>query len=950
MRTFRLPSALPAFGLLFLANTVFSQSVSNPSCSLQQPVFAATAPNIFDDRQEQDLGDALAEFFEADMRIAPPAPDDKLTKIGEKLVATLPPTGIHYRFRIYDSGEVNGFSVAGGRVYISRKLIVTIKNEDELAGVLAHELGHLSTHQTAIEMTYLLKVRLGITKVGDRADIFAKVHQLLIAPAKDNEAEEKEEKDQLVADRVALYAMVRAGYAPESFASYLNQSMENKGKTGNWLTDVFGLTREESRRYREALKLISELPPDCRGKQPSASEAFLAWQKRIVEERVQLVAQGDTGDQPLKLQGPLRPSPWRIRFSPDGQYVLMQDEGNITVADAQRQKFLFRIDAPDVHAAKFTPDSKNIVFNDDNLRVEMWDVGTGQRTSVKELVVYDGCSQSLLSADGRTLACVKVDLEHEPPRIGLRLFDVASGSVIYDKPTFFELNALASFASLWSFYVDALAGIDMVTMLDSPDGRYLLVSVGNDSLAYDFQLRQQVALGGKLKGLSQSRMSFVGSDRFYVVDREAEKGLFPAKVLSFPDGRLLGDSKIGDQTLESTTRGPNLVVSPLKDYAVAVFDPTAGKILVGWPFPGIDVWDDQVATENATGSLLLSRIGSHVSSQISLPLGPLPSVRAAAFSPDGRYLVVSLRNRSQEWDLTTGTEVRIIRPIQSLWIDDNDRLIGQFPKYVSKDAADLEFSLASGEAKPLGAFEDKDGQFRNLKYSYKPMGKGNGSNQHVTLEIKNMETGAVLWSRDYPHERPVCWPADGDRMVLGWDLSSDSAKSELKGSVRLQDEAASLKNHKKGLLIETVVAETGAPLQQVVLPEVDLTKGFNDERFARISGDYVLVRGEADNTVIYRLNTGEKVGEFFGSTVASDSGLGLIAAVNREDEILLVDETTGKELRRFNLGSPVRLARIITKDKMLLVLTADQTVHRISVAKDATPVPPQSTLPLHPAS
>ena len=76
------------------------------------------------------------------MRIAPPADDDELTRIGEKLLATLPPTGIHYRFRIYDSGEVNAFSVAGGRVYVSRKLIAAVKNEDELAGVLAHELGH----------------------------------------------------------------------------------------------------------------------------------------------------------------------------------------------------------------------------------------------------------------------------------------------------------------------------------------------------------------------------------------------------------------------------------------------------------------------------------------------------------------------------------------------------------------------------------------------------------------------------------------------------------------------------------------------------------------------------------------------------------------------------------------------------------------------------------------
>ena len=39
-----------------------------------------------------------------------------------KLLAQLPPTRIHYRFRMYDADEFNGFSLAGGYIYLSRKL------------------------------------------------------------------------------------------------------------------------------------------------------------------------------------------------------------------------------------------------------------------------------------------------------------------------------------------------------------------------------------------------------------------------------------------------------------------------------------------------------------------------------------------------------------------------------------------------------------------------------------------------------------------------------------------------------------------------------------------------------------------------------------------------------------------------------------------------------------
>jgi hypothetical protein len=119
-----------------------------------------------------------------------------------------------------------------------------------------------------------------------------------------------------------------------------------------------------------------------------------------------------------------------------------------------------------------------------------------------------------------------------------------------------------------------------------------------------------------------------------------------------------------------------------------------------------------------------------------------------------------------------------------------------------------------------------------------------------------------------------------------------------------------------------------------VIPEADLSNGWNDARRATVSGEFALVRGEHGNTVIYRLDGGAKVGGFFGSPVATDAATGLIAATNREDEILLVYERSGQERKRFTLGSPVLAARIVTGNgKTLLVLTADQVVHRLQLPK-----------------
>jgi hypothetical protein len=224
-----------------------------------------------------------------------------------------------------------------------------------------------------------------------------------------------------------------------------------------------------------------------------------------------------------------------------------------------------------------------------------------------------------------------------------------------------------------------------------------------------------------------------------------------------------------------------------------------------------------------------------------------------------------------------------------------------------------------------------------VQVRFKPLGRDKAIDHHATLEVKNMETQAVAWSRDYPHEMPACWPAEDNRLVLAWDLSNDTAKSEIKGIPALQHEASVLKNQKNGLLLETVNLITGVPLEQVIVPEADLTNGHRDKRHAEVSGEYVLVRGEHGNTVIYSLKDSSKVGEFFGSIIATNANSGLIAATNREDEIILVDELTGKELLRFTLNSPIRLAQIVPaapgKDGAILILTADQIVHRLPLPK-----------------
>ena len=54
-----------------------------------------------------------------------------------------------------DAPEAQAFSVARERIYITRKMVALFRNDDELAGLLAHELGHILTHPNAIIVSRL---------------------------------------------------------------------------------------------------------------------------------------------------------------------------------------------------------------------------------------------------------------------------------------------------------------------------------------------------------------------------------------------------------------------------------------------------------------------------------------------------------------------------------------------------------------------------------------------------------------------------------------------------------------------------------------------------------------------------------------------------------------------------------------------------------------------------
>ena len=92
-------------------------------------------------------------------------PDQKLqeylTQVGLKIVPNTHRPDLPYTFKVVDTDIVNAFAVPGGYVYFTRGIMAYLNDEAEMAGVMGHELGHVSARHTAEQITKSQVVQLG---------------------------------------------------------------------------------------------------------------------------------------------------------------------------------------------------------------------------------------------------------------------------------------------------------------------------------------------------------------------------------------------------------------------------------------------------------------------------------------------------------------------------------------------------------------------------------------------------------------------------------------------------------------------------------------------------------------------------------------------------------------------------------------------------------------------
>jgi WD40 repeat protein len=938
-----------AFSLIVYANLVLTTATAQQKCQPPTPLSAPAGQNIFNEQQEMDLGDAVAEHLQRNHRIIN---DETLTshlrRIGERLTKHLPPTSLRFQFFLFDVNDVNAFTLPGGRIYVSRKMVAFAKNEDELAGVIAHELGHIVARHSAVDMTRLFREVLGVTEVTDRRDIFAKYNQLIENAARKPKVFEKlqdhESGDQNVADLIGLYTMSRAGYDPQAQANLWDRYFELKGKAGGFLADLFGRTKPQQKRFREMLRGLSALPAECVGPRLTANaQEFQQWQAAVVSYSGLGRKESLTG---LTLKQALKPALRsdinHLRFSPDGKSILAQDDSGINILSRQPLASLFRIHAPDARPAQFTPDSLHIVFHTSNMRVEMWDIAEQKLKTAHEAVVRKACLQTALSPDGSTLACLDAEL-------GLNLIEVQTGNSIFQKKSFTHLGfydaLLLLFASLVADENTEIEEREYVSMSFSTDGHYFLAgdrsismnamgfTTDVQSLVFDLTTRKPVSVKGDLKNVLSSGFVFVGPDMIVGKNLANPK---KAGLYSFPGGEVVENFEMYAPELKPVTAGRYVLLKNLGKLSGGLLDLKSKQIFHVGQRPVLDAYEGTMASERRNGELALTDLKGGQPQVAALPQSPLGRIYAADVTPDFKWLAVSGYSRGAVWDLTQLSMVFHVRGFRGAYLGEDGIFYGDFPKLndVERNVAHLNLAtktvatgptIDDGIVKQFGAFVTRIKQAK----------KGSSYWENVTLDVLDARNYAQLWSVEFPKERPWFWVEPRDNtLTLLWTARSKAAAAEIKDNPVLQRQMAALKEKEGDYLIKTLDARTGKPLGQLM---VETGKGSFRIKEVFTSGDWVVVVDTENRVLIYSLVDGHQAGKVFGKRPTITVATNLLSVETEEGVLAIYDLATFEKREQFTFSSPVAMTRFSPDGKRLFVLTANQTVHHLDVSSLAKP-------------
>ncbi|WP_369927950.1 M48 family metalloprotease [Xanthomonas sp. NCPPB 2632] len=227
---------IPRLRLPLIAAAALATFAAGAQDNVRLPDLGSSANALISPREADEYGAMMLRQMHAlDLTLDDALLDQYINDLGYRLVAASDRPKDHFQFFIVRDTQINAFAAPGGYIGVNAGLINITQNESELAGVMAHEIGHITQNHLyrAFEDSkknapLMALVLLGAIAagagggLGDAAPAVLMGGQGLLMQRQINFTR----KDEVEADRVGIQTLSRAGYDPEAMGAFFGRMQD----------------------------------------------------------------------------------------------------------------------------------------------------------------------------------------------------------------------------------------------------------------------------------------------------------------------------------------------------------------------------------------------------------------------------------------------------------------------------------------------------------------------------------------------------------------------------------------------------------------------------------------------------------------------------------------------------------------------------------------------------
>ena len=213
-------------GKKFLALLALACLAAMPASAFGQGPKFRPGFNLFSHDQDIQLGkESVAEIEKQVPLVKDPKVVQYVSTLGHRLVGFAPGnTDYPWTFKVVNSQDINAFALPGGFIYVNRGVLEAADDEAQLAGVIAHEIGHVvmrhGTHQASQAMLAQMPLAILGGVLGQSGSLTAQLAQVGIGLGVNSLMLKNSRSAESQADQVGTYILYHAGYDPHAMAQF----------------------------------------------------------------------------------------------------------------------------------------------------------------------------------------------------------------------------------------------------------------------------------------------------------------------------------------------------------------------------------------------------------------------------------------------------------------------------------------------------------------------------------------------------------------------------------------------------------------------------------------------------------------------------------------------------------------------------------------------------------